>query len=1163
MAQQIKVNSSTGNIQIQISRGAIGPSTTANVANTALNLNAASTANVVIGGGVNGYVLSTDGAGTTSWVAQTGGGGSAPGGANTQIQYNDAGTLEGDATFTFNNTTDVVSASHFSGEAGNLSNIQGANVSGAVANATHAVDADTANAVAVANVVGIGNIATVNLDGNAANYLDGTGTWAPAGGATTPGGSNTQVQYNDNGAFGGEAVFTYDDVTDTLTAPNITATTIFEGDINGAVLLRCFNNTGSTLNKGQLVYLPGGNNGDQPYVDLADSSDINKMPAFGVVKENIAPSTSGEVVTLGELTGLNLTGFTTGDTLYVNGVGAFQNTAPTGEADFIQSVGKVIDGGTGGAIEFTGAGRVNQTPNLDDGNIFIGNATNQATTANLYGEINTHLAAFGSNTITTTGNVDTGNLTATTSLFVDGVDGNVLIQPNVAVNGNTYSSVVRGEYNTGTGNSTTSQAIVTDNYTTQGITNIQTFANTAAGALAEGPSLNFNNYAAIGNTSTDPLVAGQIQFVAYPDAANLANASTGTGTTLTMGGQNTDGFLIVQGTNAGDAYSSEVWKQFQYRPKAMGFIRRGGNADSRSSPVANDETSINFYTTQTNGGVPGQLYNWPAKMGSKVDPGWTDPNDPNKGTPEGLFFTVVSEDFANLEHRMYANGDTIFNTSGGGTPITLGYNGVITGDGGGLSNIASSNVVGLGNIATINLDGNVSNVLAGDGTFIAAGGGGGIQAQIANGTSNVDIATADGNVDVTVNGNTVMVTTDTGTVIQNEPSGNITISPTLSTAYGAGTFVSNQYNPATMGIFRRNGNSTNKTSSVANDETAIDFYNTQDRFGGTQTGVPWNYPARIGSKVDPTWVDPQDTSLGVPQGIFFTAVNDAYANIEHRMYGNGDVEFNASGGTSVTIGNNGVITGDGGGLSNVSATATPGGFFDTIQFNNGGTLDGNSSFQFIPGTTPQVQLNGTSGSQPADLALQNGVLTMYTEDLSGGKAPMSFSFHNDAVGGFVEPINYRRTRGTFAAQTAVTAGDQIKNERLQAYSGATAQFAYAGGQISTIQANDGLGNLAVTTTISTARPANGPNSLDKIDLDTEFVTVAGNIQMSNTSASFVAGRIRQITDIFANLPASPIAGERAVISDGPAYNSFGTVVSAGGGSNVMPVFWDGSNWRMG
>jgi peptidoglycan hydrolase-like protein with peptidoglycan-binding domain len=36
-----------------------------------------------------------------------------------------------------------------------------------------------------------------------------------------------------------------------------------------------------------------------------------------------------------------------------------------------------------------------------------------------------------------------------------------------------------------------------------------------------------------------------------------------------------------------------------------------------------------------------------------------------------------------------------------------------------------SNVVGIGNIATINLDGNVSNVLLGDGSFGPGGGGGG------------------------------------------------------------------------------------------------------------------------------------------------------------------------------------------------------------------------------------------------------------------------------------------------------------------------------------------------------------------------------------------------------------------------------------------------------
>lgn len=66
--------------------------------------------------------------------------------------------------------------------------VAGANVSGTVANATHAVSADSAtvansaNSVAVGNVVGIGNIATVNLTGSSSNVLYGNGVFAPAAG---------------------------------------------------------------------------------------------------------------------------------------------------------------------------------------------------------------------------------------------------------------------------------------------------------------------------------------------------------------------------------------------------------------------------------------------------------------------------------------------------------------------------------------------------------------------------------------------------------------------------------------------------------------------------------------------------------------------------------------------------------------------------------------------------------------------------------------------------------------------------------------------------------------------------------------------------------------------------------------------------------------------
>ena len=69
-----------------------------------------------------------------------------------------------------------VTANYFIGNGSSLNSISGANITGAVAYAT------TANSVAVANVVGIGNISTINLDGNASNVLYGNGVFAAVGG---------------------------------------------------------------------------------------------------------------------------------------------------------------------------------------------------------------------------------------------------------------------------------------------------------------------------------------------------------------------------------------------------------------------------------------------------------------------------------------------------------------------------------------------------------------------------------------------------------------------------------------------------------------------------------------------------------------------------------------------------------------------------------------------------------------------------------------------------------------------------------------------------------------------------------------------------------------------------------------------------------------------
>ena len=151
------------------------------------------------------------------------------------------------------------------------------------------------------------------------------------------------------------------------------------GGESDLISIQVYNNTASTINKGSAVYLTGGNNGDKPHVDLADSSNANKMPALGIVKENINPSSEGQVAVSG-IINFNSHGFTAGANLFINGLGALQETAPTGEGSLIQKIGKVV---SPNIILVQGAFRSNATPNLNNGKIFLGNGSNQAVSTTL------------------------------------------------------------------------------------------------------------------------------------------------------------------------------------------------------------------------------------------------------------------------------------------------------------------------------------------------------------------------------------------------------------------------------------------------------------------------------------------------------------------------------------------------------------------------------------------------------------------------------------------------------------------------------------------------------------------------------------------------------------------------------------------------------------
>jgi len=112
-------------------------------------------------------------------------------------------------------------------------------------------------------------------------------------------------------------------------------------------------------------------------------------------------------------------GFTEGAELYVSNDGTLTETKPTGEGALIQKIAKAL---APNFILVQGAGRTNATPNLDDGNIFVGNGSNQATTIDL--DAFTYAINSDSN-ITTSANIETTNtsIANTSILRYDAPDG--------------------------------------------------------------------------------------------------------------------------------------------------------------------------------------------------------------------------------------------------------------------------------------------------------------------------------------------------------------------------------------------------------------------------------------------------------------------------------------------------------------------------------------------------------------------------------------------------------------------------------------------------------------------------------------------------------------------------------------------------------------------
>jgi len=266
--------------------------------------------------------------------------------------------------------------------------------------------ATTANSVQVGglNVAGNYNLPTVDGSANQAITTNGAGSLSfstvltdvvqdltpqlggplDVNGQSITSAANGDITLDPNGT--GDVIAGADVVPDADATHNLGAEATrwaqIHGELNGAVQFKAKNDSGGVINKGQAVYIKGVS-GTVPTVGLARANSTLTMPAFGLAASSANDQAELQVITFGSLNNYNTTTYSLAlnDTVYVSAAtaGALTSSAPSTEANLIQNIGRVIRAdASAGIIKVGGAGRSNATPNLNDGQIFKGNASNQA-----------------------------------------------------------------------------------------------------------------------------------------------------------------------------------------------------------------------------------------------------------------------------------------------------------------------------------------------------------------------------------------------------------------------------------------------------------------------------------------------------------------------------------------------------------------------------------------------------------------------------------------------------------------------------------------------------------------------------------------------------------------------------------------------------------------
>ena len=561
----------------------------------------------------------------------------------------------------------MATANYFFGSGNNLSNIRGPNVNGVVANANYAAYAGNIITAAQPNITSLGTLTGVSVSKEA----------NATGGGSTVGIAGLTTVSSDFGSSDYQSPASAQGVRGRVTGSDLTETNNFIVGVTGS-----YNVTGTNASEFPKAGVIGAV-GDQSisadaafiaYVD-GDGGETRAGAAFKVAMIN----TTGN------------SGFDYGVDLQWLDTGVLNSTADFKVADIRLNKGVEI---SGNATTMIVAGNVSADYILGDGgllsNLSIA-STPEANYANFAGEA---FSVTGSNVDGQVSYAATANAVAGAN--VSGQVGNALIagtvftnaQPNITSVGTLASLSVSG--NAAVGNLSTAGSVTGANLTGTILTAAQTNI-TSVGTLT---SLSITGNVAAGNANLGNLAQANFFSGDGRNLTNIAGAS-------------------VTGTVANATYADTagtVSSNIQSNITSVGTL--ASLSVSGNATIANISSTGNIkaggeLSVISDNGHGGANYAGILTM-TNTNTGATNPNKYIRLNPTGAFEIVNS-----------AYSETIMSLTDAGTLNAI----LFSGSGANLSNLPVANISGLGNIATVNLDGNSANVLSGAGTWLAAGGG--------------------------------------------------------------------------------------------------------------------------------------------------------------------------------------------------------------------------------------------------------------------------------------------------------------------------------------------------------------------------------------------------------------------------------------------------------